>query len=347
MKKHRPTIKEVAQIAGVSFKTVARVANNEPLVSEKTRLAVQQAMESLGYSPNVTARQLRSNRSYLLALLTGAPADQKSSSAAMYLARAQPGAARRCTELGYNLIFVEISKENVEETVQRLDKLRIDGVIVLPPLSLRADLVAALDAHKLQHVLISSGLANGCPMIGTDEVGGAYAMTKYLTGLGHRDIAFISGGDRYASNRRFAGYLKALEDAGIPRRKAFEREGDFTYRGGEECARKLLTLKNRPSAIFAGNDETALGVMVAAARLGIHVPEELSVVGYDDAPTAMAIWPQLTTVRQPLPEMTSKAVDVLVHADLYKSTGKTELGFEIIERGSAGKPPKSVLTAHS
>lgn len=340
MKKHRPTIKEVARVAGVSFKTVARVANNEPLVSEKTRMAVQQAMDSLGYSPNVTARQLRSNRSYLLALLTGAPADLKSSSAAMYLARAQPGAARRCTEIGYNLIFIEVPVGHEEETAQRLDKLRIDGVIVLPPLSLNADLLAALDAHKLQHVLISSDKEDTGPVIGTDEPGGAYAITKHLIDLGHKDIAFISGGNRYASNRRFEGYLQALKDAGIPRRKAYEREGDFTYRSGEVCARKLLTLKHRPTAIFAGNDETALGVMFAAARLGFHVPEDLSVVGYDDAPTAMAIWPQLTTVRQPLPEMTSKAVDILVNQDLYRHTSRLEMGFVVIERESAGKPPK-------
>lgn len=339
-KEQRPTIKEVAKAAGVSFKTVARVANNEAAVSKETRAAVRKAMKSLNYTPNVSARQLRSNRSYLICLADSVPISAgTASAAAMYLARAQPGATRRCNELGYNIIMTEVTPENEGRVVVRLKQLNIDGVIVLPPLSLRDSFVAELREKKIRHVLISSDKGGGfAPTVAIDDKRGAYEMTNYLIKLGHRKIGFVTGSSLHASLLRHAGFIDALRDAGIERRLDLEMAGDFTFRSGEEGGQRLLDNPDPPTAIFASNDEMALGVMLAAARAGIKVPDQLSIVGYDDAPSATVVWPQLTTVRQPLPEMTAKAVDLLVNEAMYREAGTIMLDFTIIERGSSSAP---------
>lgn len=336
----RPTIKEVAQLAGVSFKTVARVANNEAGVSDETRETVRKTMKTLGYSPNVSARQLRSNRSFLIVLAFSAPAVPSTTPSALYLARAQPGAVRRCSEAGYHLIVDEVKLEATAEAVNRLVHLRVDGVIVAPPLSLNESYVEALKDKKLRYVLVSSDKYDGtAPMVGIDERKGAYEMTKYLVKLGHRKIGFIRGGKVFASEQRYFGYLDALRDAGISRRLDYEAPGDFTFRTGEAAAKKLLSLTDRPTAIFASNDAMALGVMVAAARMGINVPSDLSVAGYDDSLFATIVWPQLTTVRQPLAEISAHAVDLLLNEDNYKQALTENLAFTIMRRESTAKPP--------
>lgn len=338
----RPTIKEVAQLAGVSFKTVARVANNEPCVSEETRGAVLKTMKQLGYSPNVSARQLRSNRSFLIALASSVAADPSTTASAMYLAGAQPGAVRRCREVGYHLAMEEVSFGAEAAAVKRLEQLRVDGVIVLPPLSQDFAFIKALQSKGQRYVLIASDKYDqSAPMVSIDDRKGSYEMTKLLIKLGHRKIAYISGGEIFASKLRYNGFLDALRDAGISRRAEYEALGDFTFRIGEVCGRKLLSLADRPTAILTGNDEMALGVMVAAARLGFNVPDDLSVAGYDDALFSTIVWPQLTTVRQPLVAMTAKAVDILLDDDLYKASPDVVLDFSIVKRGSTAKPPVS------
>jgi LacI family transcriptional regulator len=338
--KHRPTVKDVAQQAGVSFKTVARVANNETSVSAETRHTVLKAMKALGYVPNVAARQLRSNRSFLIALLARQPSDPHASRGPIYIASTQMGAIKRCSDVGYHLIVEQVMPESAVETAKRLGNLRIDGVIVLPPLSQDAAFISSLQDHNLKCVLIASDIVGGgAPVIGMNDHAGAYEMTNFLLKLGHRKIGFITAGKRFASVRRYAGFLEALNNAGIPRRKGFEVTGDFSFRSGEVCGRKLLQRPDRPTAIFASNDEMALGVVVAAARLGINVPKDLSVVGFDDAPSATTIWPQLTTVRQPLSAMSAKAVDLLINDALYNETVELNLDFSIIKRGSTARPP--------
>jgi LacI family transcriptional regulator len=336
----RSTIKEVAKAAGVSFKTVARVANNESAVSPETRDIVLKAMKALNYSPNISARQLRSKRSFLVALAVGTP--DNAAAAAMYLANALPGVTRRCNELGYHLLMEEVAPGGEMRAVTRLEHLHVDGVIVLPPLSLDEVFVSAIRAKRLRHVLVSSNRHDGtAPVVQIDETRAAYDMTGFLVQLGHRKIGFISGGKRYASERRYAGYIDALRVAGIERRRDLEIAGSFTFRSGEVAAQKLFEIEDPPTAIFAGNDEAALGVMLAAARAGVKVPDQLSIAGFDDAPSASVIWPQLTTVRQPLAAMTAKAVDLLADDAAYKVSGVITLDFEIIERGSTGRAPQN------
>ena len=324
----RPTIKEVAKLAGVSFKTVARVVNNEPSVTAERREAVHKAMTMLNYAPNVSARQLASKRSYLLALVFGGGGLDN-------FARAQTGAIRRCREAGYQLIVEEVVPGSETEVATRLHNARVDGVIVLPPLSFHPPLLEALRERALRYALISPD--GGDPIassVGLDDKLAAEQMTSRLIALGHRDIGFISGGDRRASTYRRIGYRAALETAGIPLRPDLEAEGDFSFKSGEAAARQLLGGPVRPSAIFAANDGMALGVMVAAARLGLRVPEDLSVAGFDDMPYAKLVWPELTTVRRPLRDMASTAVDLLLEPDDGRAPHHVVLDFELIERGS-------------
>ena len=326
----RPTIKEVAKLAGVSFKTVARVVNNEPSVTAERREAVRKAMAMLNYAPNVSARQLASKRSYLMALLFGGGGLDN-------FARAQMGAIRRCREAGYHLIVEEAPPGSETEVATRLFNSRVDGVVVLPPLSFHPPMLEALRERGLRHALISPD--GGDPVassVGLDDKLAAEQMTARLIGLGHRDIGFISGGERRASRYRRIGYRAALEKAGIPLRPELEAEGDFSFRSGEAAARLLLGGAVRPTAIFAANDGMALGVMVAAARLGLRVPEDLSVAGFDDMPYAKLVWPELTTVRRPLREMASTAVDLLLEPEGDQPPRHVLLDFEIIERGSTG-----------
>lgn len=335
----RPTIKEVAKLAGVSFKTVARVVNGEAAVSPGARKAVEKAMSVLAYSPNVSARQLRSHRSFLIALVGIKPSNEAAS--AMYLARAQPGALRRCSESGFHLIFEQVLPGGEVSVVERLEHLRVDGVIVLPPLSQKAPFVAVLQARKLRYVLISSDLHDGsAPVVSTNDRLAACQMTQLLIKLGHRKIGFITGGKHYAGKERQLGFLDALNSAGISSRDDYVVAGDFSFRSGEVGAKKLLQLDDPPTAIFACNDEMALGTLVAAARLGTTVPDQLSVAGYDDSFSATVVWPQLTTVRQPLSEMAELAVDLLLDEKRYSETSEMHLNSAVIKRGSTAKPPR-------
>jgi len=323
----RPTIKEVAKLAGVSFKTVARVVNNEPSVAPEKRQAVRRAMETLNYAPNISARQLASSRSFLIALLFDVPAT--------YISRALPGAIQRCREAGYHLIVEEAPPGFEAEVAGRLQNLRVDGVIVTPPLSFHPPLIAALREKAIRYVLMSPDEGGPpAPTVGMNDALAARRMTERLIALGHRDIAFISGRERLASRHREAGYRAALEAAGLAPRPELVAEGDFTARGGEACGRALLQGPVRPSAIFAANDSMALGVMIAAARLGVRVPEDLSVAGFDDMPAATLVWPELTTVRQPLADMTAAAVDILLARETADPPPFVLIDFEIIERGS-------------
>jgi LacI family transcriptional regulator len=326
----RPTIKEVAKLAGVSFKTVARVVNNEASVTLERREAVHKAMAMLNYAPNVSARQLASKRSYLMAMVFGGGGLDN-------FARAQTGAIRRCREVGYQLIVEEVVAGSETEVANRLHNSRVDGVVVLPPLSFHPPLLEALRERGLRYALISPD--GGDPFassVGLDDKLAGERMTELLISLGHRNIGFISGGDRRASTYRRLGYRSALEKAGLPARPEFEAEGDFTFRSGEAGARRLLSGATPPTAIFAANDGMALGVMVAAARLGLRVPEDLSVAGFDDMPYARLVWPELTTVRRPLRDMASTAVDLLLEPEEDEARRHVVLDFEIIERGSTG-----------
>lgn len=305
-----PTIVDVAREAGVSIKTVSRVLNHEPGVHQSTRDQVLKVVEALRYRPKQSARSLAGGRSFLIGLLYYDPS-------AIFVGSVQQGATLRCRELGYHLV-VESLHNDAPDLRQQIDRmvmaLRPDGMILTPPLCDNPEVLAALRESGTPFVLMSPERdIRGVPSVRMDDVHAAEEITNLLLSLGHRRIAIIKGPpDQSASAARYQGFVNALRAHDIEPDPELVQPGAFTFASGRDAAHKLLSGRRRPTAVFASNDDMALGVLAAAHRLGLSVPGELSVVGFDDSPTAALVWPPLTTVRQPVAEMARAAVEMLV-----------------------------------
>lgn len=331
------TIHDVARHSGVSIKTVSRVLNREPNVKADTRDRVQASVAALRYRPNISARSLAGSKAYLIAVFFDNPSPG-------YIIDVQLGAIARCREEGYHLIVepLDCSGENVEDQVApMLATLRMDGVILTGPVCDHPVVLAALEREQVPYVRISPGSEpDRSPSVGMDDRLAAYEMTKHLIGLGHRDIAFIVGHpDHGASRLRHEGFMAAMADSGLSVRPERVEQGFFSFRSGFEAAERLLALADRPTAVFASNDDMALGVMAVANRLRLNIPETLSVAGFDDTPGAKVVWPQLTTVRQPIAAMAGAAADMLLTGVTRKEGERPPsklLDFELVVRDSTG-----------
>ena len=309
----RATIHDVAEAAGVSIKTVSRVLNREKNVRADTRERVLEAVEQLNYRPNISARSLASDRSYLIGLLYDNPS-------AAYVADVQVGALERCRREGYHVIVEACDSESPDaaETVRDLvAQSRLDGVILTPPIGDHPGILKVLEEEGVPFVRIApeteAPAGSGVRM---DDFAAARDMTKELLRLGHKRIGFIKGHPEHgSSDKRYGGYRQALIDAGIDNPPAeYVKQGYFSYKSGMECAEELLAMEPRPTAIFASNDDMAVAVVAAAHKRGLEVPRDLSVAGFDDTPVARIIWPQLTTVHQPITEMAAVAADLVISA---------------------------------
>jgi len=317
------TIKDVAARAGVSPKTVSRVINGEAHVRAAMREQVLRAVRELDYRPNAFARSLSSSRSYLLGFLTDNPGSG-------YVADVQLGALKRCRERSYHLLVEPIDCADsgwVSDLAGTLSTLRLDGVILTPPLCDDAEILDILEAADLPYVRIApSGEEDRSGYVRMDDQAAAAEMTRYLVSLGHKRIGFIKGHPAHgASRKRFAGFVEAMIGANLAIDPALVREGDFSVRSGVELGEHLLAVPEPPSAIFASNDNMALGVLMAAMKHHVAVPAELAIAGFDDAPTSRLAWPQLTTIHQPVEAMAAAAVDMLT--DPYYRQAKSSIGF--------------------
>ncbi|MDQ0464329.1 LacI family transcriptional regulator [Caulobacter ginsengisoli] len=328
------TIDDVAARAGVSIKTVSRVLNREPHVRPATRDRVLAAVDLLNYRPNASARALAGSRSYLVGLFFDNPSPG-------YNSQIEQGAMSACRDAGYFLLVEQLPETGAalrERVAALLSAVRMDGVILTPPLCDRTELLDALAGEGVPCVRIAPTIDLGrSPFVYMDDRRAAYEMTVHLQGLGHRDIAFITGpaDHRAAANRR-EGFEQAMRDAGLPVRPERVRQGAFSFLSGWECAEQLLDSADRPTAIFAGNDDMALGVMAVANRLHIDIPGTLSLAGFDDSPGAQVVWPQLTTVRQPVAQMAQVAAALLTGAPPDRDAARgRQLDFEIVVRQSS------------
>ena len=309
----RPTIKEVSKIAGVSFKTVSRVLNNEKHVSEETRRRVEEVVARLNFRPSQAARMLAGRRSFQVALLYDNPSPY-------YVYHVQAGAQQRCTELGYRLLLQPVdsqSPELVGNVLALIDEAHLDGLILSPPVTEATGLLDELDRRGVAYVRIAPGLRKGAGMAAAmDDVAAAREVTRHLAELGHRAIAFISGPENHVSSAdRLSGYRAELEAHGIAFDSALVAVGDYSFASGGEAARRLLQQVPRPTAIFAGNDDMAAGALAYAHEQDIAVPDALSIVGFDDSDLARAVWPPLTTMRQPVRELAYAAADLMLSGD--------------------------------
>lgn len=333
-----PTVADVARLAGVSAMTVSRVINsggsNGGNVLPETRERVDAAIAETGYVPNPAARSLASGRQRRIALLHANPS-------AAYLSEFLVGSLAEASSCDAQLLVEHCTEgEPNAALVARLRSHNIVGVLLPPPLADDTALLAALNAEGFVMAQVATGLpASFAQAVSIDDECAAMDITQRFIAAGHRRIGFIAGNtNQTASALRRAGYERALAEAGIAIDSDLIVQGDFTYRSGLVAAARLLELKQRPTAIFASNDDMAAATVTAAHRTGLDVPRQLSICGFDDTAIATTVWPELTTVRQPIADMARRATRLLVEAidaGDEKTTPRHErLEFEFIERGS-------------
>ena len=315
----RPTIFDVAKVAGVSIKTVSRVVNQEPNVRDSTRERVEDAIAVLKYRPDQSARNLASQRSHLVGLVYDDPAAYDIPSSG-YIIDMQEGALRACKAADSELLIhpCNFRKKKVAiELKSFVEDTRLSGVILAAPLSNMPKIVRAIEATGTPLVRLSPGEENGKQSsVSTNDREISAEMTRYLADLGHERIAFIKGDPHHkAVANRFLGYRDGLRAADLEFSKALVAEGNLSFESGAACAEQLLAQHPPPTAIFAANDDMAAGVIRAAKRQGIDIPGQLSVAGFDDIPLARQLDPPLTTIRQPLVRMTEKAAAMLAQGN--------------------------------
>lgn len=332
----RPTIKEVSKIAGVSFKTVSRVLNNEKHVSEETRRRVEEVVARLNFRPSHAARTLAGRKSFQIGLLYDNPSPY-------YIYHVQTGAQQRCTELGYRLLMQPIDSQSpdlVSNVLALIDETHLDGLIISPPVTEAAALIEELDRRGLPYVRIAPGVRRETGMAASmDDVRAARELVRHLIGLGHRAIAFIRGPESHvSSSERLAGYRAELEAHGIAFDPALVVPGDYSFASGYEAAKALVARNPRPTAIFAGNDDMAAGALAVAHENDIDVPGDLSIAGFDDSDLARAVWPPLTTIHQPVRDLAYAAADLMLSGNATEP--QVTLDHQLMIRSTTGPAPK-------
>lgn len=301
------TVDDVAAHVGVSIKTVSRVLNHEPNISEKTRQKVVEAMQTLDYRPNPAAPRLASKRADIIALVYDNPSDN-------YIVNIQHGALEACQALDYSLLLSPCNYRDphlAEQMIQSVRQRGLAGLILTPPVSDVPALICALDEAGVDYVRF---------VVCDPDHGAAYS--------------------------RVFGYRDAMAQAGIEVDERLVEQGQHSFESGMACAERLLSREPRPPAIFAGNDDMAAGVLRVAQAHGIRVPEELSIAGYDDTPLSRQLWPSLTTVRQPIQDMAYAAVEQLIaihrpHLPGLRPHSEHEsLQYELVIRDSTCPPTR-------
>lgn len=304
------TISDVARLAGVSERTVSRVSNNSPKVGKATRIKVQKVIQDLHYHPNAQARGLAARRSYLLGMIYDNPD-------ALYINDVQRGVLSVCREFGYELVVHPCDMHSdtlTQEAIGFVNRSKLDGVIILPPISENNDLAGALGNSRVNYVRLASiALDKAEHVVISNERSAAAAMAEYLVGLGHTRIGYIAGPKGMKSTReRLEGFREALEKHGCKPKRDMIARGAYTFESGIECGHTLLKNATPPTAIFASNDEMAVGVINVAQEMGLSVPGDLSVAGFDDSILASRSFPKLTTIRRPVKAMARLATTKLI-----------------------------------
>ncbi|WP_149193483.1 LacI family DNA-binding transcriptional regulator [Luteimonas suaedae] len=336
----RSTIKDVAERAKVSLKTVSRVINNESSVAQATRARVAQAIAELDYEPDPSARNLRNGLSSVIGLVYDNPNPY-------HIIAMQKGVLAACRETGFALQIQPTDSTSpllADELAEFVQRSRLAGLVLTAPMSERKDLVDALAERGIALVRIIAATEDPddglCVYV--DDRKAAYEITEHLIQLGHRRIGFLWGGPQHrSSGERHAGYEKALKDYGITVDKHLAVPGDYTFDDGFRGARRLLALHEPPTAIFGSNDEIAAGVLAAAKSAGIDVPYELSIAGFEDSPFSRQSWPQLTTAKQATEAIARQAARLLIaglrrHVYADNPTPPRNQGFlpQLVVRGS-------------
>ena len=306
----RPTINDVARIASVSKKTVSRVINQSPFVREETRGRVNAVIEELGFTPDLQARGLAFRRSFLVGLIYDNPSPN-------YVVNMQQGVLDALRGSGLELVVhpcVRTADTVVNDIRTFVERQKLFGVILPPSMSEDERVIQVLRDLDCPYVRIASVSLDepGSMLVTNDHVGAAEA-GRHLADLGHSRIGFISGPELFRSSAvRGGGFREGLAERGLTLDDRYVAVGAYTFESGVEAAKTLLALDPPPTAIFTGNDEMALGVFKVARDMGLEIPRDLSVVGYDDLPMASRVWPNLTSVRLPIRDMGRWAAEKLL-----------------------------------
>lgn len=300
------TIKDVAKETNLAISTISKYLNGGTVRGENREL-IEKAIQKLRYSPNNMARGLRTSKTYMIGLMTGTV---NSPHTATIISEME----KKLRSLGYSLTFVshEESAKLATEYIDYMVKKGVDGMIATPSGD-GIDYLKSAVEHNVPVVIVEER----CQKVLTDCIqvdcaGGAYQIVKHLIEAGHEKIAIIEGPDyKLTSRERLRGYLRVMEDYEYKIRPEYLISGDFTYKAGYDGIKKMWDLKERPSAVFVSNYDMCLGAVAAIHNLGIQMPEELSLVSFDDFELSLMVRPKLTTVRQPLVEMADAACELL------------------------------------
>lgn len=334
-KKRGATIKDVARASGVSYATVSRVLSGYEFVRESTRHRVMDAVEHLGYVANLPARSLAGGHSQIIGLLV--PNLDMS-----YVGSITRGIDQELERANYDLMLYTSHRHPGNESiyVSAIANGLTEGLLLVAPLVPTAYL-DALREQNFPYVLIDQAdPTENSSVVEATNWQGAYDATHYLSQLGHTRIAFISGTLAIRSAvDRLHGYKAALDDCDIPVREELIIKGDFQQQTGYENTKSLLqSIDPLPTAIFASNDLSALGAMDAARECGLRIPDDISIIGFDDIPQASLVYPKLTTVRQPLEDMGRVAVKMLLEQiqDRSRPPQRAALATHLVIRDSSG-----------
>ena len=336
----KATINDVAKQAQVSIKTVSRVMNNEASVRQATRDKVMEIVKALNYQPNLAARNLAGNKSYSIAYVYDNPN-------AYYVIDMQNGILSECKKQGYELLIhpCNAKSDNVfEEITNMVKRSRVTGLILTPPFSEMPEFLETVKALEVDVVRIISGDKapdDLSPCIMINDHAASLSITQHLIDLGHKQIAFIAGGAEHKSSiERLRGYKQALSDNQITLDQDLIIEGEYSFESGVEGAKKLMANKYRPTAIFSCNDEIAAGALFAARLMGINIPEQLSIAGFENSPFSRQTWPKLTTAHQPNPQIAEQATRLLIAQSRLKVNNPDNIVYytpELVVRDSTGK----------
>src|SRR5688572_12735942 len=307
------TINDIARLASVSKKTVSRVINQSPLVQEETRARIQAVIDKFGYVPDPQARGLAFRKSFLIGLVYDNPNAQ-------YIVNMMEGVLDAVRNTEYEVVVhpCDRKKPDFVTSVRRFaERQKLRGVILLPPVSENDELTHALAAADCAYVRITyTQLDEPARVVVSNDRLAVAEVANYLVSLGHKRIGYIAGPAGFRSAvERLAGFRDALSGRGMVFPDELIVEGGYTYESGIAGGEKLLALNPRPTAIFASNDEMAAGVYRVANRLGLSIPGDLSIVGFDDGPLAARLLPSMTTIRLPIRELGRIAANKILHPE--------------------------------
>ncbi len=335
----RATINDIARLAGVSKKTVSRVINQSPFVRDETRERIEAVIAEWGYAPDPQARGLAFRRSFLIGMVYDNPNPQ-------YVVNMQLGLLDGLRGSGFELVVHPCNRASptfLNDIRAFVERQKLFGVVLPPSVSEDESVARLLSEIGCAYIRIASVELDKPEhmIVGRDRLGGE-VMGQHLVDLGHTRIGFVTGLPNFrSSHERLGGFEDALRKAGLALDPDYVAQGAYTFESGVAAGEALLARTPRPTAIFCANDEMAAGALQAARRAGLNVPEDVTIVGFDDFQIAQSVWPPLTTIHIPTREVGRLAAEKLIGKETRDARDPAPTAPYLVLRESSAPPPKS------